>query len=93
MCNVIVAVSSRSLNDSNLYTWRWPVRPKHVVPIKKNDEWAVTEVARRRHKSKTQSQIYAVQQDVAMWYVFLSVPQNVETETLGTKAAVSQKPS
>jgi hypothetical protein len=27
-------VSSRILNHNNLYTWRWPVRSKHVVSNK-----------------------------------------------------------
>jgi hypothetical protein len=39
-------------SDYKLYTWRLPVRPKHVVSMKKNDEWIVTEVAHRRHKAK-----------------------------------------
>jgi hypothetical protein len=47
-------VSSRLLN----HTWRWPVRPKHVVSKKKNDGWRVDDVAHRRHKSKTQRQLF-----------------------------------
>jgi hypothetical protein len=35
-----------------LYTWRWPVRPKHVVSKKKNDKWAVTQAAHKQHKAK-----------------------------------------
>jgi hypothetical protein len=38
---------------NNLYTWWCPVRPKHVVSTKRNDEWTVTKVPHRRHKSKT----------------------------------------
>jgi hypothetical protein len=47
-------VSGRFLSHNNMCTWRWPVRSKHVVSIKKNDGWIVTDVAHRRHKSKTQ---------------------------------------
>jgi hypothetical protein len=50
-------VSSRFFYHNNLYTWSWPVRPDHVVSLKKNDEWIVTNVVYRQHKNKTQSQI------------------------------------
>jgi hypothetical protein len=54
------------LNHNNLHTWRWPGRSKHVVSTKKNDDRIVTDVAHRRHKSKTQSQTYRVQQEAAI---------------------------
>jgi hypothetical protein len=46
-----ITVSSRILNHNNLYTWRWPVRPKRVVSIKEYEERIVNDVAHRRHKS------------------------------------------
>jgi hypothetical protein len=42
------------------------VRAKHMMLIKKSVERIVTDTAHRRHKSKTQSQICAVQQDAAI---------------------------
>jgi hypothetical protein len=48
-------VSSRILNRNNPYTWRWPVRPKHVVSNKgirrKNSERLCTQTAEKLQKS------------------------------------------
>jgi hypothetical protein len=50
-----ITVSSRGLNHNSLYTWRWPVRPKHVVSNKgiwrKNSEWCCTQMAQKLQKS------------------------------------------
>jgi hypothetical protein len=53
-------VSSRILNHNNLHTWRWPVRPKHVVSNRgiwrKNSKRRGTQTAQ-----KLLSKIYNVQ--------------------------------
>jgi hypothetical protein len=39
-----ISVSSRILNHNKLYTWRWPIRPKHVVSnkgIRKKELWTM----------------------------------------------------
>jgi hypothetical protein len=65
-CNTVLFLLRRFLNLNKLYIWRWPFGPKHVMSIKKNNEWIVIDVAHGWHKRKMQSQIYAEQQDAAI---------------------------